>query len=39
MQRVKIVTRSLLQYEHWHPTFAGFAPSVVDECLASMSFR
>ena len=28
-------------YEHWHPSFDGFAPSVVEleECLGSMSFR
>ena len=38
-QRVKLVAKSLLTYEHWHPSFDGFAPSVVEECLSSMSFR
>ena len=38
-QRVKLVAKSLLTYEHWHPSFDGFAPSVVEECLGSMSFR
>ena len=37
-RRVKLVARSLLTYKHWHPSFAGFAPAVVEECLGSMSF-
>ena len=38
MLRHRLVARSLLTYEHWHPSFAGFAPAVVEECLGSMSF-
>ena len=36
--RHRLVACSLLTYEHWHPSFAGFAPAVVEECLGSMSF-
>jgi hypothetical protein len=37
-KRVRLIAQSLLTYEHWHPSFAGISPDVVQECLGSMSF-
>ena len=38
-KRVRLIARSLLTYAHWHAGFAGLAPEVVDECLATMAYQ
>jgi hypothetical protein len=36
-QRVHVIARSLLTYEHWHPRFDRLSPAVVEESLFSMT--
>ena len=38
-KRVRLIARSLLTYAHWHAGFAGLAPAVVEECLATMAYQ